>query len=424
MLPETRSKHGYPADFFEANELIRKITGMWLPTKHHSIITKTFYFSYVFCLYGFGFYFLVCEIIIVNDVSTEISKLVSYIGMLFTHLVGCLKFSILVFGRTKLQKIMNILQDSRYFYEPNENFSPGLFLVEGKKTSAQFSMLVLIMYSCVGASAHISSLVTFDRIIEGDSLEGTNFTCQDFMQYYFKIPFETNTKERCKLAFFFMDFGLLVFALVIACYDGVLVTILNCLKCQILVVCNVFKTLRSRCLSQLGLPVWYETFSDHEHVALEREMYRQLSHTTRHLQALLSVTNDIEFMFTFVTLAQTLASLLIFASCLYVASSVSMTSPEFFAQMEYFSCVLVQFLLICWYGNEITTSGELIRSSLYESDWYSSSMRFKNSMIITMMRMQRPLYLSIGKFSPLTLVTFVGVCRGSFSYFALFKSVQ
>ncbi|CAH1102585.1 unnamed protein product [Psylliodes chrysocephalus] len=92
--------------------------------------------------------------------------------------------------------------------------------------------------------------------------------------------------------------------------------------------------------------------------------------------------------------------------------------------MQYFSCILIQLFLICWSGNRITVAADHITSCLYESNWFSCSERFKKSMLLTMIRMKRPLYLSIGKFSPLTLSTVMVVCRGSFSYFTMFKSIQ
>ncbi|XP_074033350.1 odorant receptor 4-like [Leptinotarsa decemlineata] len=283
---------------------------------------------------------------------------------------------------------------------------------------------VFVLYTFVGVSAHISSIITINKEVKGDTFIGTNKTCYDYMPYYLHIPFSTETKSKCGVAFAFMDVGLGVFAWVIACHDGVFFGLLNCLKTQLLIICDIFKTIRARSLMAVNLPQNYTILHDKHNPILERELYRQLTHCTQHLKILLGVRDELENMFTFVTLSQTLASLLIFASCLYVASTVPMTSPEFFAQMEYFLCVLVQFSLICWFGNEITSASELIRLSLYESDWLSSSPRFKSSLILTMIRMQRPVYLSIGKFTPLTLTTLVAVCRGSFSYFALFKSVQ
>nr|ALR72579.1 odorant receptor OR36 [Colaphellus bowringi] len=382
------------------------------------------YFFYVSFLYGTGVIFFVCEFMIFNETIGKISKFVSHIGMLFTHVVGILKMSILIFGRYRILKIMNVLQNEKYHYAPLEDSQPGLLVVKEKFVSSGISILVFVLYTFVGVSAHISSLITINEEIKGDSFEGTNKTCHDYMPYFFYIPFPTETKGQCGIAFAFMDVGLGIFAWVIACHDGVFVGLLNCLKTQLLIVCNIFTTIRARSLKAVNLPKNYKILHDEYNPALEKELYRQLSHCTEHLKLLLVVRDDLEIMFTFVTLSQTLASLLIFASCLYVASTVPMTSPEFFAQMEYFLCVLVQLSLICWFGNEITRASELIRLSLYESDWLSCSRRFKSSMILTMIRMQRPVYLSIGKFSPLTLATLVAVCRGSFSYFALFKSVQ
>nr|CAI5845091.1 unnamed protein product [Callosobruchus analis] len=40
-----------------------------------------------------------------------------------------------------------------------------------------------------------------------------------------------------------------------------------------------------------------------------------------------------------------------------------------------------------------------------------------------MIRMQKPLYLTIGKFFPLTLETFVQVTKAAFSYATVLKTV-
>lgn len=75
-------------------------------------------------------------------------------------------------------------------------------------------------------------------------------------------------------------------------YDGVFVALLNCLRCQLLIVCNVFKTLRIRSLKKLQLPLNYKTFSDNEEPALEHEMYKELTHSTQHLKILLGCVRN------------------------------------------------------------------------------------------------------------------------------------
>lgn len=58
---------------------------------------------------------------------------------------------------------------------------------------------------------------------------------------------------------------------------------------------------------------------------------------------------------------------------------------------------------------------ETIPDALFEGDWLSTSMPFKRNMLLTMTRMTRPVHFTVGKFSTLTLSTFVSV---NFSLFA------
>ncbi|KAJ8914195.1 hypothetical protein NQ315_015968, partial [Exocentrus adspersus] len=285
-------------------------------------------------------------------------------------------------------------------------------LNNAKKLSSGVSLALFGMYTCVGLFAHVSSSITMNKRVKGNYFQG-NESCYDYTPYYFYIPFNVNTKSGCEAAFVFMDVSLDVFGFILASkylsHDGLFVTFLNCLKTQIKIVQGAFCTIRERCLKKIGLPVDYEIFQDKINPKLEKVLYGELTHSIQHLNILLKLCLDIENLFTYVILAQTLGSLIIFASCLYVAATVSINSSEFIVVVQYFFCVLVQLSVICFFGNQITIASEEIGLSQYQCDWLSSSSRFKCSMIITMCRTHRPLYLSIGKFSPLTLATLVAV---------------
>nr|UTN00917.1 odorant receptor [Semanotus bifasciatus] len=412
-----------PEDFFYLNKVMYKICGVWLPGRDVRVLKKILYFLYVLGYYTIYGGFLICEFLIFNEMLGDIGKFASYIGMLFTHLVGILKWSVVVFHRKRIQKMMNALQDPKYRYDPVDEFQPNLLLLEGKWISSIFTILLFVMYSGVGISADISSQISIHRAMKSDLLEG-NLTCFDFMPYYFYVPFIPTTKRQCGYIFLFMDISLGLHAWLIACYDGVFVGILNCLKLQLIIVGGAFKTIRRRCLKTLNLPKEFSVLHDEENLEMERKLYEELNRCTKHLNLLLRTRDDIEHCFSYVTLAQTLASLFILATCLYNSSTIPITSPEFFSQLEYCMCILIQLSLICWFGNEITSASNEITLSIYDGDWYSTSPRFKRSMILTMCRMQRSVYLSIGKFSPLNLTTLVAVCRGSFSYFTVLKSVK
>ncbi|XP_050511196.1 odorant receptor 49b-like isoform X1 [Diabrotica virgifera virgifera] len=423
-MAKIKNKFNYPSNLFETNEFIYKLAGVWIPDNSYSIFIRIIYFFYVTVFYGTGVYFLICEYMILNETVKNINTFVGHIGMLLTHTVGILKFYILVFGRKKIQNIMDMLKDDEYYYDAVDNFCPAQFLNNGKKLSTKLSVLLFMMYSFSGILSHTSSLMVINTEIKGDNFLETNKTCQDFMPFFFKIPFNTDEKWECELAFWFMDISFGIFAWLIACHDGLYVTLLIFLRCQLVILGQVFRSIRRRSLLALNLPKNFSVIYDRDHPEIEAEMYKQLTHYTAHLKVLLKARDKIEDMFSFVTLCQTLACLFIYSSALYNISMTPIGSTEFFVQLEYFICILLELSAICWFGNEITIASELIRLSLYESDWLSTSTRFKKSLILTMTRMQRPIYLTIGKFSRLTLATLVAVFRGSLSYFALFQSIQ
>uniref|UniRef100_A0A6P7FWH3 Odorant receptor n=2 Tax=Diabrotica virgifera virgifera TaxID=50390 RepID=A0A6P7FWH3_DIAVI len=416
-------KYGYAENFFKANDVVKYVAGLGRPGKNINFLLRFVYYLYVFFIYFIGFAFVVYEYMIFNEMLNNISKLLSYIGMCLTHTLGMIKLSIYVFFQRRVNKIRNNLQDDRFKYTSlNENGPSALYAAE-MKISSTVAFLTLSMYGGVGASAHVSTVMAIDKETEGNDFIG-NTTCYDVLPYYFVIPFPAETKGMCMLAATFMDIGFATWAFVISYYDGMFVAILRCLKVQLVIAGHVVVTLRQRCLKQLQLREDLELLHDSEKPELEQELHQELGHVIEHVKLLFEVRDDVESLFTFVTLIQTLCSLFIFASCMFVASIVPMTSPDFFAQMEFFLCVLVQLAVMCWSGNEITTAGYDFGQALYNSDWFSCSKRFKSSMVLTMIRMQRPIVLSIGKFTPLTITTLVNVCRGSFSYFAVFKSVK
>ncbi|KAK5643621.1 hypothetical protein RI129_007466 [Pyrocoelia pectoralis] len=99
-----------------------------------------------------------------------------------------------------------------------------------------------------------------------------------------------------------------------------------------------------------------------------------------------------------------------------------MTSKAFATELVYLVAIELQIGLYCFFGNKVTIMGEDISLALYEGDWLSANRSFKKSMLITMLRMKKPIYLTMGKFSPLTLSTFVTIGKGSYSFFAVLKN--
>ncbi|XP_074033286.1 arylalkylamine N-acetyltransferase-like 7 isoform X2 [Leptinotarsa decemlineata] len=413
----------YPTNFFEVNEVLEKVSGLRILDKESRFVIRVLQLFYVFLIYCTGISLTFSEYVTLFESLKDIGKLASYLLVVLTNIAAFIKFFLLVLGRSRLQKLMNTLQDDKYRYSAIGESNPGLLVTKEKKLICIISYSMLIMYTFVGILANTTTVMNLEMGLKANTFEFTNKTCNDFMLYDLYVPFTTDTKWKCIAAATFFNAGFEVIAFIHATHDALLISILCFLKTQFKIIGDVLRTIRQRSLRNINLPEDYSIHHDEDNPLLEEELYRQLKLYTEHLKMLLRMRDEIEYMFTYVLLIQILASLFTYASCLYFAFAESVMTPDFFSQLEFCSCVLVQLSCMCWFGNEIKDAGEAIIFSLYEMDWFSCSPRFKKSMILTMIRMQRPIYLSIGKFSPLTLATLVTVCRASFSYFTVFKSV-
>nr|UTN00973.1 odorant receptor [Semanotus bifasciatus] len=415
---------GYPSNFFEANEIIHRISGLWLFDREQ--VPRRWKIAkdmYTFSVYGVTLCFILTEFIMFKETVKDIAKFITHFEMLLPNLLAFMKMVTLRLQHGRLQRIMGILQDKRYYYDTVGDFNPRQIFFQAKRNNQLVSKLLLGLYSFVGISAYISSKVSISFHMKENHFT-PNSSCYDFLVYYFYIPFYCDTKRKCEGVILFMGLSLIVCSWIVASHDALYCALVNCLHTHFVILTGALKTIRKRVLLRLNLSQDFQIFHDEEFSILENALYKELRHLTKHLIILLEAAHDIEAAFNLVLLVQVIISLISFASVLFVAASVPFASPEFFTQLEYFSSLLVQLGLFCWFGDRIRTSSQDILYALYDCDWFSSSKRFKSALIVTMCRMQRPPSLTFGKFGPLTITSLVTVCKSSFSYYTVFKTVN
>nr|QAB43918.1 olfactory receptor OR39 [Oedaleus asiaticus] len=83
-----------------------------------------------------------------------------------------------------------------------------------------------------------------------------------------------------------------------------------------------------------------------------------------------------------------------------------------------------ELFLYCWYGNELLSESERLRTSAYACGWEGSGAGFLRSLRVVMARLQRPLCLTAGKFHRISRETFLLLLNGSYSYFALLHQMN
>nr|CAI5852981.1 unnamed protein product [Callosobruchus analis] len=326
--------------------------------------------------------------------------------MIINHSVGILEAIILITNNTKIADIKAALLDKSIVYD--DCAASNKVIRRSKLFNDRVAVATYFLYWMIGFSAHISALKVLNAEMPGKYFE-RNATCYDFVPHSFLIPFDTDTVRRCKNALIGMDFAMFIFAGYIATHDTTLFSLVSCIRVKLDILSEATRTMRERTSIRMNLPKSQELINDGDIPELEMEMYFEIRRSSRILMILISASEAVEEIFNITLLARTLSSLLVIATCLFICSTMEFGDPEMYPLIEYSCGGLFQIYMICYFGIFVTQASEEYRDSLYELDWYTSSKRFKQCVLIMMERMGRPLYISIGKFAPLTMETFVNV---------------
>nr|WKF45107.1 odorant receptor 49 [Podabrus annulatus] len=99
------------------------------------------------------------------------------------------------------------------------------------------------------------------------------------------------------------------------------------------------------------------------------------------------------------------------------------TSPDFLMCICFFIADLMQVFLVCYSCNEIYLESEKIRDACYFSNWRACGPSVRKTLYIIMERTKRPFYFTVGKFSVISLDTFLIILKTSMSYFTVLKSL-
>lgn len=75
----------------------------------------------------------------------------------------------------------------------------------------------------------------------------------------------------------------------------------------------------------------------------------------------------------------------------------------------YLVLMLWQLFVYCWHGNEVQLESLSVAYAIYASDWTASDESTKKMLVLPMLRAQRPLRVTAGKFAFLSVETFTTV---------------
>nr|QXE93212.1 odorant receptor 31 [Eucryptorrhynchus scrobiculatus] len=141
-------------------------------------------------------------------------------------------------------------------------------------------------------------------------------------------------------------------------------------------------------------------------------------------QTIISFVAEIENVFSFLFLAQCLASVAsICNGAFQLTHTEDILSIRFLFNCAFAFDVLFEIGICFWFGNLLTIKSLQVSDACFNYEWVNSSTSTKKILLIILTQSQRPLYLTVGRFARLSMTSYLMILKTAYSYFALMQSL-
>ncbi|XP_077290349.1 odorant receptor Or1-like [Arctopsyche grandis] len=157
---------------------------------------------------------------------------------------------------------------------------------------------------------------------------------------------------------------------------------------------------------------------------LDKYMYKCMKECIIHHKSIISCVNKIENIYNIGFLTHAINNLSIICHVMIQITENNFLSIRFGTAIALFFTVVSEFLVQCYAGNELTLQASGLSESAYDCQWYTSNIHFKRMTLILMIRAQKPLKVTAGKFFSISTASFVTIMKGAYSFFAVIRSTK
>ncbi|XP_031339879.1 uncharacterized protein LOC116168284 [Photinus pyralis] len=78
----------------------------------------------------------------------------------------------------------------------------------------------------------------------------------------------------------------------------------------------------------------------------------------------------------------------------------------------------------CYLAQKVTTESEKLVYSYYDMDFIGTDLKFQKALIILIGRYQHSVVFTVGKFTRLSICTFITIIKGVYSYYMFLKGIK
>nr|QNH68030.1 odorant receptor 3 [Apriona germarii] len=361
-----------------------------------------------------------------------------------THLLGVAKIIILIVKKKKIREMLDKLETGLFLPNTDRGGEEEFRLINAAVTrcAKHAEIFNLIVYFIVSIRCLYALFdVGYSEELFDERLNTTVLVHQRTLPYRIWLPLDTTKSPTFEIVFFLQPVTLTLYGYYIGLMDSMVYGMMIHMNTQYLILKRVLdryvfiatnlvsktmpgKGTQSNGNGVISLPPGCERIDLlDEHV---QEKVEEIVHyCAKHHVQILEFCEEVEIEFSYLMLSQFLFSLYTLCFQLYQLSLMgNVFSFDFISMCFYLTLLMYQLFCYCWYGNEIMVQSAKFSEELYNSDWLVLNISTKKSLLLMMMRAQRPVKFTAGKFVLLSLQTFMAIVRGSASYFMVLRQMS
>ncbi|KAK4887790.1 hypothetical protein RN001_004061 [Aquatica leii] len=390
-----------PDFYFHFQVSSLKFLGIDVLTKNESLAYRIY--SMFALVFTGSFVFVECIELIFHSDFNGMAHVCNYA---ISHFLGMIKVIVLYRNRKQIGDMLVSLHEG--VYKPNEERG-GSFEKQCINDTIKTTIFLMWVYAwsiivvvCLGLTSSIQT-----RFSKPPEMWRLPFSYISFVDISYSPSFE--------LTFLYQITGIFMITLCVYTSDVTIIAIIAQASAQLKILENSVRTYIQRGLKrQKILKLTDEACVD---LTLKETIYN-------HHHAILDTVDTIESLGRYLALCVFLANLVLLCLLMYKTSMLPLGGLQFFMYLCYCFLIAIQVFLYCWWGNEMTLANESLALGISQTYTPDTPISHAMALKLMMIRSQRTLCLTAGKFAPLSLETYKGIIKGSFSYFMVLRQVN
>ncbi|XP_078049810.1 uncharacterized protein LOC144476575 [Augochlora pura] len=235
------------------------------------------------------------------------------------------------------------------------------------------------------------------------TLFGPRFNETRYFVLNMDLPFDATESPKYELVVIAQIIHLMLTGYAYGVFTALLLVVIIHTGCHVDVLCNIIRNIAS---------------------SKDEEQFRFVA--VRH-QEIIDFSEQIEKIFTYISFAQLLTNTAVSCCLGYIALTSfheENALPQLFKAVFGYAAICIEIFTYCFAGEYLNVKSDMIVDATYQMTWYNLQPSTSRQVVLLLIRSQKGLRLTFGKFSTLSLETFTGIMKASASYMSVFLAMS